>query len=109
MQLACSSTNEAAPPFAVFERWAPPTSSFVLIRRSSHVDSAREPKFTSAKSPEYIVRGTHPSKTAKGGAASVVVVHKVGQGLHSDAGVFFEVFHVLKTAVKAGGILLFWF
>jgi hypothetical protein len=27
MQLAGSSTNEAAPPFAVFERWAPRTSS----------------------------------------------------------------------------------
>jgi hypothetical protein len=76
MQLACSSTNEAAPPFAVFERWAPQASSFVLIRRSSDVDYREEPKFTIAKSPDTIVPGTHPSKIAKGGAASILVVQR---------------------------------
>jgi len=32
MQLAGCSTTEAAPPFAVFEGWAPRASIFVLIR-----------------------------------------------------------------------------
>jgi hypothetical protein len=76
MQLACSSSNEAAPPFAVFERWAPQAPSLVLIRQLSRADSTREPKFSSGKSPDTIVPGTHPSKIAKGGAALVVAMQR---------------------------------
>jgi hypothetical protein len=57
--------------FRVLERWTPRTSSYSFIRHRRR-ESAGRLRYC-PPSPDAIVGGTHPSKIAKGGAASVVV------------------------------------
>ena len=54
----------------VFGRWAPRTRRSMPGRPLLFI-AAKENRVASAKPPDTIVRGTHPSKIAKGGAASV--------------------------------------
>jgi hypothetical protein len=64
----------AAPPFVIFERWEAQTPRSHRIRGPSALEVG------AASRGEVTVRAPHPSKTAMGGAASVVVVStKEGQ------------------------------
>lgn len=61
---------EAGPPFVVFERWVPPASTSCFF-----VADAWRIKYLRSV-PDNVVRGTHPSKIAKGGAASIAMADK---------------------------------
>jgi hypothetical protein len=68
----CTATTEAAPPFVTFEGWVPGTlvsGDFARVNFDSRVESMRLDQRIRTK---IEARGAHPSKTAKGGAASVV-------------------------------------
>ena len=65
------SQAEAAPPFAIFERWAPRTRISNAFRDVA-VHRWQWKNGCVGEAPDAIVRGTHPSKIAKGGAASVI-------------------------------------
>ena len=74
----CTITESAAPGFVGFEAWALPLSASgnFLIRKIPVVvvagdETVADPEFSKAQ-----VRGSHPSKTAKGGAATVIVMSK---------------------------------
>ena len=74
----CTITESAAPGFVGFEAWAFPLSASgnFLIRKIPVVvvagdETVADPEFSKAQ-----VRGSHPSKTAKGGAATVIVMSK---------------------------------
>jgi len=71
--VACPITTEAAPPSAIFGRWARGLD-FLFIR---HGRSARvKAEALSAKPLILTVRGVHASKTAKREAPSIVVVRR---------------------------------
>ena len=93
-QLSQRHHDHGCPTFRGFRKVGTTDLDTIFIRRIPSPEfRAEEPRLTCAKSPDTIVRGTHPSKIAKGGAASVVVAPTIktkgGQplvsGHHSNA------------------------
>jgi hypothetical protein len=66
-------TIEAAPPVARFDRWVPRTLVSELLSDDAHFHAEISAAVV-ASEHEVEVRGTHSSKTATSGAASVVVI-----------------------------------
>jgi hypothetical protein len=80
--------TEAAPPFAIFDKVGTTDADFLMLSVTPLVIAGKKNGVTSAKPPIVEVptlrlrSGQAPSKIAKGGAASVIMVRtktKVGQ------------------------------
>src|SRR6185437_12291629 len=87
--ISCETTDKAAAPgFVGFEAWAfpLPTSGNFLIRNFLLMVVG---EYRTVADPEYRkvqVRGSHPSKTTKGGAASVIVMPQENKNLGQPPG-----------------------